>query len=238
MRWASVTDTGLIRPFNQDSLCISPEIGLFAVADGMGGHQAGEVASRAALQFLEQDLAARLKSEERPDDALLNSMKEANRHIFNLSLQNPDLAGMGTTVTACLTLKNEVLVAQVGDSRAYLLRGNTIDKLTVDHSLVQEMVKNGGITEEQAFEHPHRNILTRALGTEPLLEVDLYQVKVELSDKLLICTDGLTMYLRPEEIYFTVKSAGYLERAVQVLLEKALAAGGADNITIILVGFR
>lgn len=235
MRWANVTDTGLTRSLNEDSLCVSPEIGLFAVADGMGGHRAGEVASQMALQFLEQELAKRLRDGEKPDDALIGSIKEANRHVYELAVRNPNLIGMGTTVTACLKLQNEVLVGQVGDSRAYLLRGETIERLTEDHSLVQEMVKNGGITEEQAFDHPHRNVLTRALGTEPSLEVDLYRVRVKLHDLLLICTDGLTMYLRPEDIVFTVRSSRDLDTAVRALLEKALSAGGADNITIVLV---
>lgn len=237
MRWAQVTDTGLIRALNEDSLCVSPGIGLFAVADGMGGHRAGEVASGTALRLLERELGRRLKSGEKPENALIDSIKEANRSIFELSMQNPDYAGMGTTVTACLKWGGETLVAQVGDSRAYLLRDGGIVRLTEDHSLVQELVKNGGITEEQAFAHPQRNVLTRALGTELSLEVDLYRVKVTSGDLLLLCTDGLTGYLRPEDILFTVHNSPDLDVVVQNLLGKALQSGGADNITIVLVEF-
>lgn len=237
MRWALVTDTGLIRDLNEDSLCVSPEMGLFAVADGMGGHRAGEVASGTALRLLEQELEKRLKGGEKPESALIDSIKEANRSIFELSTQNSDFAGMGTTVTACLKLEGEILVGNVGDSRAYLLRDGEVVKLTEDHSLVQELLKNGGISEEEAFKHPQRNILTRALGTELYLDVDLYRVQVNSGDLLLLCTDGLTGYLRPEDILLTVGDSKDLDGKVQNLLEKALRSGGADNITIILVEF-
>lgn len=237
MRWAQVTDTGLIRALNEDSLCIAADIGLFAVADGMGGHRAGEVASGMTLQLLERELGKRLKKGEKPENALIDSIKEANRTIFELSGQNPEYTGMGTTVTACLKQGEEIFVAQVGDSRAYLLRDDEIIRLTEDHSLVQELVKNGGITEEQAFVHPQRNVLTRALGTELSLVVDLYRVEVIPGDLLLLCTDGLTGYLRPDDLFFTIRSSPDLDAAVQNLLEKALQSGGADNITIVLIEF-
>lgn len=235
MRWAQVTDTGLVRALNEDSLLVSPEIGLFAVADGMGGHQAGEVASSMALQLMERDLVRRLKSGENPENALVNSIKDANRSIYEQAGRNPRWAGMGTTITACLSQGSRILVAQVGDSRAYLLRGGGIVLLTEDHSLVQELLKNGGITEEQALVHPQRNVLTRALGTEPSLAVDLYRVDVAPGDLLLLCTDGLTEYLRPDDILLTVRNSPELNTAVQNLLRKALRSGGADNITIVLV---
>lgn len=237
MRWAQVTDTGLIRALNEDSLCVSTDIGLFAVADGMGGHRAGEVASGMTLQLLERELGKRLKEGEKPENALIDSIKEANRTIFELSGQNPEYTGMGTTVTACLKQGEEIFVAQVGDSRAYLLRDDEIIRLTEDHSLVQELVKNGGITEEQAFAHPQRNVLTRALGTELSLVVDLYRVGVIPGDLLLLCTDGLTGYLRPDDLLFIIRSSPDLDEAVHNLLEKALQSGGADNVTIVLVEF-
>jgi len=237
MRWAQVTDTGLIRALNEDSLCVSTDIGLFAVADGMGGHRAGEVASGMTLQLLERELGKRLKEGEKPENALIDSIKEANRTIFELSGQNPEYTGMGTTVTACLKQGEEIFVAQVGDSRAYLLRDDEIIRLTEDHSLVQELVKNGGITEEQAFAHPQRNVLTRALGTELSLVVDLYRVGVIPGDLLLLCTDGLTGYLRPDDLLFIIRNSPNLDAAVKNLLEKALQSGGADNVTIVLVEF-
>ncbi|NLI11254.1 Stp1/IreP family PP2C-type Ser/Thr phosphatase [Pelotomaculum propionicicum] len=237
MKWSYTTDTGLVRSLNEDSLCLSPETGFFAVADGMGGHKAGEVASRTALQIIKRELDRRLGLGVKPADALVEAIKEANRTIYEMAAQNADWAGMGTTITACLKNKNHVLIGQVGDSRAYLLRGSEIARLTEDHSLVQQMVKNGGITEEQAFKHPQRNVLTRALGTATSLEVDLYKVKVKPREMLLICTDGLTGYLRQEELSEIITTAPDLDTAVDRLLKKAIQSGGADNITIILVEF-
>ncbi|HBC92965.1 MAG TPA: Stp1/IreP family PP2C-type Ser/Thr phosphatase [Pelotomaculum sp.] len=235
MRWAQLTDRGLVRSLNEDSLCVSPEIGLFAVADGMGGHLAGEVASATALQMLEQDLSKRLQNGEFPQHALVNAVQGANRKIFELAGSNQQWAGMGTTLTACLKREEVIYIAQVGDSRAYLLRESRIVQLTEDHSLVRELVKNGELTEEQALQHPQRNVLTRALGTAPSLTVDLYLHKVGPGDLLLLCTDGLTGYLRPEEILFTVRTSPDLDTAVRVLVDKALGAGGKDNITVILL---
>lgn len=235
MRWAQVTDIGLVRTSNEDSLLISGNIGLFAVADGMGGHRAGEIASATALQIVERELISRLNIGDKPGTALVNSVQEANRAVYEISRRNPELMGMGTTVTACLIRDKEAYLAQVGDSRAYLLRSGAIARLTEDHSLVQELVKKGGISEEQALIHPQRNVLTRALGTESVLEVDLYRIGIGPGDLLLLCTDGLTGYLLPGEMLNTVQESGDLEDAARKLLKKALGCGGADNITIILI---
>ncbi|MDD4768108.1 MAG: Stp1/IreP family PP2C-type Ser/Thr phosphatase [Desulfotomaculaceae bacterium] len=237
MKWACITDTGLVRILNEDSYCVSPEDCFFAVADGMGGHRAGEVASQMALRLLKQALDRRLKGGEKADRALVDSIKEANDAIFELSAGKPEWQGMGTTATACLKRNGEILIGQVGDSRAYLLRGNQISQLTEDHSLVQELVKNGSITEEEAFTHPRKNVLTRALGIGQFLEVDLYHCQVWPGDLLLLCTDGLTRYMRQEELLVSVNSSPNLDTAVRDLLKKATSAGGADNITIILVEF-
>jgi protein phosphatase len=201
----------------------------------MGGHQAGEVASSMALRILERELGRELASGTPPEKALVKSVKEANRSIYEVASRNPEWAGMGTTVTACLKRGNELYVAQVGDSRAYLIRDGIITRLTEDHSLVQEMVKNGGLTEEQAFNHPQRNVLTRALGIGLSLEVDLYRFQVLPGNLILICTDGLTIYLRPEEILLTISNSPDLESSLQNLLDRALACGGSDNITMILL---
>jgi protein phosphatase len=235
MRWARLTDIGLVRALNEDSLCVLPELGLFAVADGMGGHLAGEVASAKALQVLEQELGKRLQNGEFPERALVEAIQEANRKIFELASSNQQWAGMGTTITACLKQKEVIYIAQVGDSRAYLLRESQIVQLTEDHSLVRELVKNGGLTEEQALQHPQRNVLTRALGAAPSLNVDLYHNEVSPGDLVLLCTDGLTGYLLPDEIMPTIRSAPDLDTAVRGLVDKALAAGGKDNITVILL---
>jgi protein phosphatase len=201
----------------------------------MGGHRAGEVASSVALRILERELGSRLAGGAPPEKALVDCVQEANRYIFEMSGHNPEWAGMGTTITACLKREQELFVAQVGDSRAYLLRDGVIARLTEDHSLVQELVKKGGITEEQAFTHPQRNVLTRALGTERSLKVDLYRAQVNPGDLILLCTDGLTVYLRPEELLLAISAAPDLDLAVQSLLARALACGGSDNITMILV---
>jgi len=201
----------------------------------MGGHQAGEVASSMALRILERELVRELAGGTPPDKALVESVKEANRSIYEVASRNPEWSGMGTTVTACLKRGEELYVAQVGDSRAYLIRDGLITRLTEDHSLVQELVNSGGITEEQAFNHPQRNVLTRALGIESSLEVDLYRFQVLPGNLILICTDGLTTYLRPEEILHTISNSPDLESSLQNLLARALACGGSDNITMILL---
>jgi len=235
MRWAHLTDIGLVRSQNEDSLCVSPETGLFAVADGMGGHLAGEVASATALQILERELSKRLQQGESPDHALVNAVQEANRQVYELASGNQQWAGMGTTITACLKRGEFIYIAQVGDSRAYLLRESMIMQLTEDHSLVRELVKNGGLTEEQALHHPQRNVLTRALGTASSLNVDIFKRRVFTGDMLLLCTDGLTGYIRPEEILLTIRNSSDLDNAARNLVDKALSSGGKDNITVILL---
>ncbi|MHB1044014.1 MAG: Stp1/IreP family PP2C-type Ser/Thr phosphatase [Eubacteriales bacterium] len=237
MRWAQITDTGLVRSINEDRMCISPQLGLFAVADGMGGHQAGEVASFTALRHLELDLARRLAENEAPRTALVDAVNCANSQVFDLAARNHRLNGMGTTVTACLYRPGILFIAHVGDSRAYICRKDSIVQLTEDHSLVRELVKNGGISELEAAQHPQRNVLTRALGTEQTVLVDLYQTGVIPGDLLLLCTDGLTSHLSPQEIQAVVTGAPDPNAAVQKLLAKALACGGSDNVTIILVEF-
>lgn len=235
MRWAKLTDIGLVRSLNEDSLCVLPEIGLFAVADGMGGHLAGEVASTTALQILQEELVKRLEEGENPRQAIINAVQVANRKIFELAGGNQQWAGMGTTITACLKRGEDIYIAQVGDSRAYLLRESLIWQLTEDHSLVRELVRNGGLTEEQALHHPQRNVLTRSLGTAPSLNVDIYHQEVGPGDLLLLCTDGLTSYIMPDEIKQIIHTAANLDRAVRGLVDKALGAGGKDNITVILL---
>ncbi|OPX84208.1 MAG: Serine/threonine phosphatase stp [Pelotomaculum sp. PtaB.Bin104] len=234
MRWTQVTDTGLVRKLNEDSLYVSPEIGLLAVADGMGGHQAGEVASGMAMRTLESELPRLLRIGVSPQKALLDSVNKANVSIHERSLLNQELKGMGTTITACLKQKSNLFIAHVGDSRAYLLRNGNIHQLTQDHSLVQELLRNGGINEEQAMLHPQRNVLTRALGTEQSVQVDLDILRVLPGDLLLLCTDGLTRYLSQDELSSAINSAPDTDVAVHILLSKALESGGADNITIIL----
>jgi len=227
------TDTGRTRSANEDSLLAVKlgEVHLLAVADGLGGHAAGEVASRLALieihEFLKTNLA-----EGNLRDAMRGAIGKANREIFLLSKENPVYAGMGTTLVAALVFQNKALIANVGDSRAYMI-GNEIQQITKDHSLVQELVERKVITEEEAFDHPQKNIVTRTLGMEGEVSPDLYEE--ELSGRLLLlCSDGLSDLLRDEEILETVAVSANLDEACDRLINLANEKSGIDNITVIL----
>ncbi|SHE50996.1 protein phosphatase [Desulfofundulus australicus DSM 11792] len=235
MKWSQASDAGLVRQVNEDSMCVEPGLGLFAVADGMGGHQAGEIASRTAINELVRFLKAHYPFPRDPGSLLLQGIQEANRLVYQLSFSNPGYRGMGTTLTAAL-VKNEYLyLAHVGDSRVYLLRKGKMHQLTEDHSLVGELVRLGGISEEQARNHPRRNILTRALGIEPRVEVDGARVKIQKGDKIILCTDGLTVHLSPQDILMLLQENPDPDRAVSKLIQAALNRGGSDNITVILL---
>lgn len=235
MKWSQISDVGRVRAGNEDSMCACPDIGLFAVADGMGGHKAGEIASSTALQYLEENI----RSNPLPTDdlglALLRILEEANLRVHRLSNEFEQYRGMGTTVTAGVFRENQLVICHIGDSRAYLIRDEEIKQITDDHSLVGEMLRFGGITEEQAHNHPQRNVLTRAMGTASNVRFDLYTVDLLPKDRILFCTDGLFNHLRSEEIKDTILNESDLDNAVQTLLTTALNRGGLDNITMILV---
>lgn len=235
MKWSQITDVGRVRAGNEDSLCACPDIGLFAVADGMGGHKAGEIASSTALNYLEENLREILPGTQDIPAALLRILEDANLRVYRMSDQYDQYRGMGTTITACLFQKYDLVIAHIGDSRAYLIRGGEIVQLTEDHSLVGEMLRCGGITEEQAINHPQRNVLTRAMGTAPTAKIDLYTHRLSPGDKILLCTDGLINHLRPEEIQDIVQGEPDLDSCLKILLDTALERGGVDNITMILV---
>ncbi|AQS59057.1 Stp1/IreP family PP2C-type Ser/Thr phosphatase [Desulforamulus ferrireducens] len=235
MKWSQKTDVGKVRSGNEDSMCACPDIGLFAVADGMGGHKAGEIASSTALTYLEENLRDALKTSPDVGVTLQRIMQEANYRIYRLSSEYAEYKGMGTTVTAGLIIDKDLYLVHIGDSRAYLLRGDTITQLTDDHSLVAEMLRYGGITEEQAANHPQKNVLTRAMGTAPTIKFDFYQIKLQARDKILFCTDGLINHLKPEEIKLVVQSQPVLDNCLEELLKIALERGGLDNIAMVLV---
>lgn len=235
MRWGQITEVGLVRPNNEDSLLICPDIGLFVVADGMGGHRAGEVASRKALAIFEQQLRARLAENTDIKQAMLQGVDEVNRQIYQISLQDSALQGMGTTITACLVQEHRALVAHVGDSRAYLIRNKEVSQITNDHSLVGELVKSGSITEELAQVHPRRNVLTQAVGVTNTVDIDLYTVPLLKDDQILLCTDGLTNHVKRDEIFNIIENIVDPQQAVKKLANTALEQGGTDNITIILI---
>jgi protein phosphatase len=223
---AFLTDTGRQRSANEDSFFVRAPI--FVVADGMGGAQAGEVASKTAAEAFDRDLPAGS-----PEPFLRETIETANRQIHELAGADPSRAGMGTTITAAIvdSESEEVAVGHVGDSRAYRLRGGRLERLTRDHSLVEEMRRKGQLTDAQAQDHPQRSIITRALGPEPEVDVDVQTVPVAAGDVFLICSDGLTTMLDDERIGRLLASATSMASAVRALVDEANRAGGRDNIT-------
>ncbi|HEX3174868.1 MAG TPA: Stp1/IreP family PP2C-type Ser/Thr phosphatase [Solirubrobacterales bacterium] len=220
------TDTGRQRSENEDSLFVRAPI--FVVADGMGGAQAGEVASKAAAEAFDRDLP-----DAPPAVVLRETIEAANRHIHQLAHADPSRAGMGTTITAAIVDagNEEVGIGHVGDSRAYRLRAGKLERLTRDHSLVEEMRRKGQITDEQAEEHPQRSIITRALGPEPDVEVDVQTVPAAPGDVFLLCSDGLTTMVDEERIAAILTESSSMREAVRALIDEANRAGGRDNIT-------
>jgi protein phosphatase len=226
------TDTGRQRRGNEDASYAQPP--LFVVADGMGGARAGEVASRIAVEMFEQGLPA----EGTPERRLSIVVQRANREIYALSRSERDREGMGTTLTAAYLDEDHVAIAHVGDSRAYMFRAGELVRLTQDHSLVDELVKAGKLTEEQALEHPQRSIITRALGPEPDVAVDTWSYPARAGDVLLLCSDGLTSMISDAHISAILAAAPSLQAAADALIDEANEAGGRDNITVVLSRFE
>jgi len=221
------TDQGQVRDTNEDGYVVDRRLQLFAVADGMGGHRAGEIASATALEALRAAVAS--------GTGLGDAITNANEAVHGKAAQDAELQGMGTTLTAVVPDGNGVLVGHVGDSRAYLLRDGELRQLTTDHSLVEELIREGTLTEEQAATHPQRSIITRALGVEGSVEVDVYPVPLLPGDRLLICSDGLTSMLRSNAIAGLLRRESDPTRAANLLVDAANAAGGEDNITTIVI---
>jgi protein phosphatase len=225
---AGRTDVGRQWTANEDSLVVQPP--LFAVADGMGGAKAGEVASAVAVEAVE---SARDSGE--PVEAQLAGMvRDANRRIYQLAVADESRRGMGTTLTVAKVHDGEISLAHVGDSRAYRLRDGELQQLTRDHSLVAELERSGQITAEAAEHHPQRSIITRALGPEPDVEVDTYTLAGREGDVFLICSDGLTSMISDDEVGSILRSASTLDEAADALVRAANQSGGKDNITVIL----
>ncbi|HHW13786.1 MAG TPA: Stp1/IreP family PP2C-type Ser/Thr phosphatase [Firmicutes bacterium] len=227
MRVGVKSDPGQVRGTNEDRYGILPN--LLAVADGMGGVQAGEVASQMVIDTLLVYPFAEGSAGE-----LAAAVREANRRIFQAAGEKAEWQGMGTTITAVLFAGAECHVAQVGDSRAYLIRDGRIRRLTADHSLVGELLRNGSISPEEAMLHPHRNLLTRALGTAAEVEVDLTSLPLAFDDVLVLCTDGLTGLVTDEEILAETMRHADPQAAAEGLVALANARGGPDNVTVIV----
>lgn len=225
-----LSDTGRRRRHNEDSYICKPP--LFAVADGMGGAQAGEVASGLAAGVLGEADADTGGGEER----IATLIQEANRRVFQRSSEDAATSGMGTTMTVALvdSATGTISLGHVGDSRAYRVRGGKLEQLTDDHSLVGELTRSGKLSAEEAVTHPQRSVITRALGTEPDVDVDTFTVEAEPDDVYLLCSDGLTDMISDDEILTVVAGSDDLEDAARGLVDAANAGGGEDNITVVL----
>ena len=235
LRSAARTHVGLVRNENEDDLLHEPGAGVFAVADGMGGHAAGEVASRIAVETLSRALGPESGSSGGRPDRLAPAIEEANRRIHQEGERDPSRSGMGTTVTALLLEDRRWHLGHVGDSRAYLLRDGELRRLSRDHSWVQERVEAGDLTREQARVHPASSMLTRALGTERDLEVDREDGELLPGDRYLLASDGLTDMMPEDRIAALLEADGGPEEIVQSLVREALDAGGRDNVTAVMV---
>jgi len=221
------TDTGQVRDGNEDSYLVDRRLDLFAVADGMGGHRAGEIASATALDGL------RLAVDE--GTPVADAVGRANTAVWDKAAGDTELAGMGTTLTAAIFDDGTLTIAHVGDSRAYLLRGDRLERLTTDHSLVEELIRDGRLTEEQAAVHPQRSIITRALGVDSSVEVDVYSLVLQGGDRVILCSDGLTSMVRPAAIGEILREHADPTAAANALVDAANAAGGEDNITVVVL---
>jgi serine/threonine protein phosphatase PrpC len=226
--YAGASDTGRKRRRNEDSYVIAPP--LFAVADGMGGAQAGEIASKLAAAALEDTDAGALSGEDR----VTSLIQEANRRVYERSNEDPNASGMGTTITVALVEDSGVTIGHVGDSRAYRWREGSIEQITEDHSLVNELMKSGKLSPEEAETHPQRSVITRALGTDPDVDVDSFTVEADVGDVFLLCSDGLTTMVDDDDILGVLeKYHDDLDRATKSLVSAANRGGGEDNITVV-----
>lgn len=222
------TDVGRLRKNNQDAVILGN--GLAGVADGMGGHKGGEIASAGLRDGLLRETKDSRPSREKLEEAV----QKVNRELWEQQEGNSSLSGMGTTLTVLWPTEKEMLIGQVGDSRAYLLRDNMLTQITNDHSMVADMVRKGVLTEEQAACHPMRNYITRAVGTEANIEIDMYTHNRRKGDRWLICSDGLHGMISTEEL-IRLMAEEDLEKAADNLLQAALSGGGKDNISLVLI---
>ncbi len=234
----SITDIGRKRQLNEDYVFETTEpIGLlpnlFLVADGMGGHKAGDHASRETVEIMVEQIGI-CKLEDRKE-ILRSALEAANQRVYADARHSVDLEGMGTTVVAATLDKERLLVMNVGDSRLYVVSQEGIRQITVDHSLVEEMVKKGVLTKEKARIHPKKNIITKAVGVMASVEPDFFELELKSGDRILLCSDGLSNMLEDEEISMIVNSVGPLEEKAKMLVDAANGNGGKDNISVILV---
>ena len=235
MKVSAVSDRGKVRPSNQDSYLLEEtDKGMLCIlADGMGGYAGGEIASKMAVDLIFQGVAE--ATEEVNEETLLDILTRANDAIYRKSIVEPGLTGMGTTLCVALIMRERTILAHVGDSRIYLWHDKELRQLTKDHTLVAELIRSGEITAEQALTHPHRHILTRAFGVEYNTQLDMETIQLNEGDRLLMCSDGLYMYVTDEEIRRLLVRRPSVKKVCDRLLEKAMKGGGADNITVLCV---
>ncbi|ODA40947.1 Stp1/IreP family PP2C-type Ser/Thr phosphatase [Desulfosporosinus sp. BG] len=232
MRVLSFSEKGCIRKNNEDSFLVLPKQGLYAVADGMGGHRAGEVASSTALQELEKWAPRFVELEDQTlESELTEAFVQANRVVYESSTTEPEKAGMGTTLTVLLVRSKTVVIAHVGDSRAYLWRDEVLTSLTTDHSLVGELVRLGQISQEEAEKHPQRHVLMRAVGAEPEIELDCRSMRLQTGDVFLLCTDGFSNMINNQELAEEFLKVGSWEERFERLRKLTLERGAPDNFT-------
>lgn len=227
-QFGSRTDVGCVRDHNEDSLVVTPP--LYVVCDGMGGHAAGEVASEIAVDVIAQSAPDHANA-----SALGQAVEEANLAIIKAAREGMGRAGMGCTCTAAILEKDRLVIAQVGDSRAYLLHHGKLQQLTRDHSLVADLIEAGQITEAEARVHPQRSVITRALGSDPRTAPDLFEISVEAGDRLLLCSDGLSTMLEDSQIEKILATSDDPQRCAAQLVNEAIGRGGYDNVTVIVV---
>ncbi|PTM59128.1 Stp1/IreP family PP2C-type Ser/Thr phosphatase [Desmospora activa] len=240
MEKAWITHKGRVRKDNEDSVCLfqsAKGVDVAVLADGMGGHQAGDVASQAAVRIIQEklsSLSSAMDTKElrrRASDAAI----AANEEVFRLATQNKKYQGMGTTLITAVLGREEIILAHIGDSRAYLLHNNGLYQVTEDHSLVNVLRQHGEITEDEARMHPQRNVIVRSVGTNETVEPDMIVTPWYRGDILLLCSDGLSDMVEVEEIGSILTSPLSLQKQAEQLLQRALDAGGTDNISIVLV---
>ena len=237
MKSFSIADAGVIRQVNQDYVYttdkpIGPLPNLFVVADGMGGHQAGDFASKYTVEVIKRELTR--QGEQNIEKALVSAIKTANHEIIKKASQDEHLKGMGTTIVAATITNRMMYFANVGDSRLYLVNQGIV-QLTKDHSLVEEMVRLGGIKPEEAKHHPDKNIITRAIGAKENIEIDYYEHRLKRGDIILMCTDGLNNMVEDEELFHLVQGGRDIVESAELLVNAANENGGTDNIGVVLI---
>ena len=246
LRFVGVTDTGKVREHNEDTIAFDPDIGLLVLADGMGGYNAGEVASGIAVKTIVNLVREQVGREDlntqdrgsglsRPTIILRDAIHRANKIIYQTARTQPQCEGMGTTVVAALFFDNKVTIAHVGDSRLYRQRSDKFEQVTMDHSLLQELVDRGFYSQEEAQRAANKNYVTRALGVEPNVEVEIQEVPVQKGDSYILCSDGLSDMVEDEDIHLTINTFGdNLDTVAKQLIQLANDNGGRDNVSVVL----